>query len=843
VVGDPVVRRPSILRSRIAVLRRFVVRALARFRRAPLEEEVRDSWGLRAFERLEQDIRFALRGFRRAPAFVATVVLTIALALGLNTAVFTVFNAYVLRPLAIRDGTSLYEAFFPKRLTWRQYQEVRALPVVAESFAYAVAFARSDTRPMFGNVVTGDAFRVLGAVPVLGRLLVPEDAKPPVGQPVMVLSYDAWQGKFGGDTAVVGKLVRVRGIALTVIGVASKQFTGFTSVPPDFWAPATLLSRLTMTDDPFGAKEPPTFRPVIRLKPGVNTTQAAAVLEAWAQNETAPLPDSLRWRRVDLESLTSALPLTNETVAIFAPAVVAFGLVLLIACANVANVMLARGIARQREIGIRLALGADRRRLIRQLLTESVLLAVPAAVLGFFISAATIDLGVRVMFASAPAEYAPYLRTIPLSPDLRVFGFVLVAAFASALAFGLVPALQATRPDVVRAARGDFDAATRTGRVRASLVVAQIGVSTLLLIVTGILVRGADSVGRLEPGFRTRDVVEFTLDDRARSAAVRYLRAAHSVTDVGASTHAPLDGAYETIGVRPSGEQRIETPGVDFVDAGFFRVLDLPILRGRPFSEADERETAAVAIVNEAAARVFWPARDPIGQLLTLSADPPRESRLARVRTARVVGVTRNAVSGWLGTGRDRPVIYFPTSADSAGTEILVRVVGDASAARERLDRELAVIDAGAVYETHPLASYLAVQRWPFQIFSWLSSAIGAIALILTLIGTYGVLSYLVAQRSREIGVRMALGASVAAVVGLVVRQSFRYAAVGLAAGTFVALGVSRLVASQLVVVNMFDAAGYAFGVSAVLLACGVAAWAPSRRAARVDPVKVLRAD
>src|SRR6266704_1408072 len=385
-----------------------------------------------------QDLRFALRGFRRSPAFVVTVVLTIALGLGLNTSVFTIFDAYVLRPLAIRDPGSLFEVFFQDRrgwgksLSWRQYQDLRALPISSESFAHKSPFARSERGPMLGNVVTGDAFRVLGAAPALGRTLLPEDATLPYGEPVLVLSYDAWQGKFGGDSGVVGRKVVIHGIPLTVVGVAAQRFTGIgRTLPPDFWAPVTLLSRLDGSEDFFGAKQPEVLRAVLRLKPGVDERQARAALATWAANATATLPDSLRWTRADLFSVASALPLKPETIAMFTPAVVAFGLVLLVACANVANVanvMLARGLARQREIGIRLALGAAGARLVRQLLTESALLAIPAAVLGFVISRWTIDGGVRLMFASVPSEFVPYLRVIPLSPDLRVFGFVLLAA-------------------------------------------------------------------------------------------------------------------------------------------------------------------------------------------------------------------------------------------------------------------------------------------------------------------------------------------------------------------------------------------------------------------------------
>ena len=792
-----------------------------------------------------QDVRFALRGFRRSPAFVLTVVLTIALGLGLNTSAFTVFNAYVLRPLAVRDPGSLYEVSIQDRrgwgasLSWRQYQELRALPIAAGSFAYATVFARSERRPLLGNAVTGDAFGVLGTTPALGRPLLPEDAAPPDGEAVVVLSYDAWQAILAGDSGVVGRTLVLHGVPVTIVGVAAKPFTGIgRTTPPDFWAPVTLLSRLEGTDDLFGAKQPQVLRPVLRLRGGVDARQARTVLATWAARATASLPDSLRWTHVDLVSVASALPLTAETIAIFSPAAVAFVLVLLIACVNVANVLLARGMARHREVEIRLALGAPRPRLVRQLLTESALLAIPAAALGFFISRWTLDAGVRVMFASMPSAFVPYVHVIPLSPDVRVFGFVLLAALAAALAFGLVPALQATRPRIVQSGRGE---SAGPGRMRAALVMAQVGVCSLLLIVTGILLRGARRADRLPTGMQTGDVVQLTLDDRARGPALRSLRSEPMVTLVGASTQSPLDGMYPSLGVRAAGEPRIAVAGVDFVDAGFFGALDVSIVRGRGFSAEEERLAQPVAIVSEAAARALWPGGDPVGQFVEQSAEPPRSSRLARVRSARVVGVSRNAVSGWIGTGLERPVIYYPMPAESAGTQIVARVTGDASQARERIDRDIGAVGPSAVIEIHTLDDYLAVQRWPFKIFSLVSSAIGAIALVLTLIGVYGVLSYLVAQRTKEIGIRMALGASVRFVVAQVLRQSLRYALVGLAAGSVLALGVSKLFASVLVIVNTFDPAGYAFGAAVVVAACLVAAWAPSRRAARVDPMVALR--
>lgn len=807
------------------------------------KEAVRDAWGGRLIEQLGHDVRFALRGFRRSPTFVVTVVATIALALGLNTSVFTLFDAYVLRPLTLRDGGSLYQLFLQsrrgvgRRLTLREYEDLRGISVAPESFAFAPALVRIERRPLFGHAVSGEAMGVLGATPALGRVLLPDDAVPPSGEPVMVLSHDAWESKFGGDSSIIGQALRVHGTPVTVVGVTAKGFTGLGAVPVDFWVPITLLGRLRSDADQFGVNV------VVRLRPGVATATATTAFGTWGRHETAAAPDSARLVRSQLVEVATALPLSDDTIALFAPAAVAFALVLLIACANVANVMLARGIARQREIGIRLALGAARARLVRQLLTESVLLVLPAAALGYLLSRWTIDAGVRAMFATIPADYAGYLRMVPLTPDLRVFAFVAVAALAAALFFGLLPALQTTRPEVVHAARGDFDAGPRTGRLRGALVVAQITICALLLIVTGVLIRGADVAKRAATGFGTRSVIDLAIDDSARPAALARLRANPAVRRLAASSQTPLDGIYPAFGFRPMDGRDVTVAAVDFVDSAFFDVMSVPLRHGRAFTAQETRDVSPVAIVSDAAARALWPGHDPVGQVVRIAADLPATSRLARVRTARVVGVAANTVSGWIGTGLDRPLIYFPLSADSGGTRLLLRVEGDPQTAREAIDRDL---DAGLpshVTEIHTLDDHLGVQRWPFRAFSMVSAAIGAIALVLTLIGVYGVLSYLVAQRTREIGIRMALGAGTNAVVALVIRQSLRYAAIGVLAGVVLALGVSRLFGTVLVIVNTFDGVGYALGIAAVLVACIVAAVVPSRRAATVNPVEALRAD
>ena len=813
-----------------------------------LKEEVRDTWGIAWLEQLRQDVRFALRSFKRSPAFVLTVVGTIALALGLNTTVFTIFNAYVLRPIQVRDPYSLFQfRYYDQRgrwhwNTWDEYQSVRELRPGAETFAYHHLFSRIDGLPMFGALATGETFQVLGAPVELGRALLPEDAALPNGAAVMVLSHDAWRSRFGADSGILGRKVIVRAQPLTVVGVLSRRFQGINSVPPDFWAPITLLNRL---EGPGlqGQNQSDLLRIIVRLRPGESEAQAKAQLTTWASQAMRRKADSLKAGSVELMSLASALPLDSpETIATFGTIMLAFGLVLLIACANVANVMLARGIARQREIGIRLALGAERARLVRQLLTESVLLALPAAVIGFLISRWTIEVGVRAMFASVPGNFSPYLRVIPLAPDARVFVFILFIAVAAALMFGLIPAIQATRPNIVQASRGDFDTAFRPGRLRGALLVSQITVCALLLISTSILLRGAEKARRVDTGVKADNVVHILLDERTRSAAVEKLRTHSLVRELAGSWSSPLDGSFPTIAIRADGGGRAEQTAYNFVSEQYFSILGIPLESGRGFNERETLSGEQVAVVSAAFARRVWPRADPIGQVVRIASDVPAAGDLDRVRTARVIGVARNAVSGWIGTGLERPVIYYPKRFDAPGMRILARVSGNEEQARRQIDKDVqGALASSPLDEIHTLNDFLSTQIYPFKAFSWVSSALGAIALLLTLTGIYGVLSYLVTQRTKEIGIRMALGASMPMVVSLVVRQSFVFAVVGIAIGVALSLGASRVFDSVLPIVNTFDIVGYASGAAVVLVAALAASFAPARRAARVDPLQALR--
>ena len=818
-----------------------------------LKDVVRDTWGRRWLERLGTDTRYALRSFRRAPGFAATVVATIALGLGLNTTAFTLFDAYVLRPMAVRDPASLYQLTWHDRagrvrgFTWREFKDLgNNRDALSETFAFRSIFARIDSVPVYGQLVSGNFFSMLGVGAALGRTLLPADAAEPGAEPVLVLAYDTWRSRFGGDSSIIGKTIDVRGHRLEVVGVAAKGFGGLGDTPLDFWAPATMNDILIAGDSVFGARPGDAFWLIGRLRPALSPSQG----EAWAMSWLRAHHADARGRDVPdhatLYSRATSITLTPEVAMFFAPISTAFVLVLLIACANVANMMLARGLARQRELGIRLSLGAARARLVGQLLTEAVLLAIPAALVGFALSRFTIGGGIRLMFATIPAELGPYMRIVPLSPDGRVFLFMLVAAVAAALLFGLAPALQATRPNIVQATRGDFDSDVRPSRLRNGLIVAQVTTCVLLLVCAGILFRGVGRLQQLDIGLETHGVVRLDLQEQpgARERVIQLLRERPDVRVLAAATDAPFGHRFPTV---PGGavNEPVQPMSFDFVTRSYFGLFGIPILRGRNFTAEEERVGAPVAIVSDATARSLWPGRDPIGQVVHLTIDSTAGG-LGRFRTRRdatVIGVVRNVVLGTVIDPLDAPVVYYPSSADDAQMALLVRVAGPQGLTARRIDAALAQRVPGAIEDVHTIDDYLYGGMYPFRAAYWIAGALGVIALLLTLTGVYGVLSYVVAQRRKELGIRLALGASASRVVGLVLGQSMRLCAVGLAAGIVLALGVARLFEANLVKLDTYEPAAFVGGAMLVLLSCLVASYIPSRRAGRADPMEALRAE
>uniref|UniRef100_Q01U78 Permease n=1 Tax=Solibacter usitatus (strain Ellin6076) TaxID=234267 RepID=Q01U78_SOLUE len=813
-------------------------------------EDSRAVWSFGWLESVIQDVRYALRGFRKSPGFALAVVGTIGAALGLNTTMFTVFNAYALRSFSVNDPWALYTfTWYGKdaqghRFTWAQYQNIAARKtpfsdvIATESFVADV-----EGRSLFGELVSGNYFTMLGVGVADGRPLLPPDAGAPGSGAVMVISYDAWKNKFGADPHMVGKTLHLRGHAFEVVGIANPAFAGLETFPGGFWIPITMHAAVQDDRDLLASPQAEKLKLIGRLQGGMKPETAKAALMVWSSGMSANTVG------VAMQSTATTVPLTRDAIATFIPIFAAFGLVLLIACANVSNMMLARALSRQREIGIRVSLGAGRARLVRQLLTESVLLAGPAAALGFATSQFTIEAARRLLFATVPPAFSSLLMMPALAPDWRVFGFILLASAIATLMFGMVPALQTTRSRLVEANRGDFSSDYRPARLRSALLTTQVAVCLLLLIVTAVVLRSQKRVTARTIGLDLTGVWDVKMPAKYQAAAAERLAATPGVEVVAEAWHAPLYGSERRIDLLPSGGDSTRRLGYNLVSAGYFPMFRIPILRGRGFTVAEAEGGAPVAVVSESAARLLWPAGEAVGQTVSIPAivhKDPYFDRRPQFTEARIVGVARAVLSGYLAMSVDHQsaMIYFPTSSRAADNDsILVRVSSSRRDARQRIVTTLDGI-APSIYDLiNPMEDVLAMQIYPFQVIFWVAAFLGGLALVMTVSGIYGVMSYLVNQRKKEIGIRVALGAAGADVVWMVVRQSARQALVGIAIGVALALSIAPVFAHQIEAIHPYDWIAYAGAVMVVMSAAVAATLAPSRQAVRVDPVTALRCD
>jgi predicted permease len=794
-------------------------------------EQSRAVWGFGWLDSWKQDIRYALRGLRKSPGFALAVIGAIGLGIGLNTTLFTVFNAYALRPHAVRDPYSLHEfVAFEKQgggryLSPAEYAQLREQRA---AFSDVLAFdnfgADLAGRTVFAQLVSDNYFAMLGVGMELGRPLLPGDTG------ALALSYGTWRNKFGGDPSIVGRKLYMRGQPFEVVGVVNSRFAGLDSFPTAVWIPLSMQS--SMKD---GAGN---IRAVGRLQAGVTADQAQAMLLSWAQR---------LWPKtagVDLPRQATAIPLTPEILLAFAPLFAGFALVLLIACANVSNMMLARALARQREMAIRVSLGAGRGRLVRQLLTESVILAIPSAAAGFLISEATVEGARRLLFATIPPAFGRILAIADLAPDWRVFGYILAASLATALLFGLAPAIQTTRSRIVEASRGDFSSDYRPARLRNALVVAQVAVCALLLISSAIVLRSERRMSGLERGLNTTGVWDIRTMTRYQARAAARLREAPGVAAVATCWRAPLyDGSLRRLSVTPSGSAQPAVSGYNFVSGKFFDVFGIPLVRGRAFSEAEGDAESPVAVVSESTAQRFWPGRDAIGQTMAIPQPVEQNSTYHRwpgYSAATVIGVVRDIKTG----GGDDTCIYFPTNFRSGRNDsILVRLKGAPPDSRRRIEQALDQIAPSLSDFINPMDDIQALQVYPFRVTSWVAGFLAGAALLLTITGIYGVMSYVVSQRTREIGIRVALGAGGPAILWLVLRQSGKLAAIGAGLGVALALMVAPVFASQIGAIQPYEPGPYLATVAVVFAAAMAAAYAPSRRVLRIDPVVTLRCD
>ena len=785
-------------------------------------------------EALAQDARFALRTLRRSPAFAATAVLTLGAGLGLNTMLFTLFDAYVLRPNAVTDPYSLYQLSFTTRANansafdWEQYRQIRSQSPIFSDTVAAVGFgARVGGRSLEGLLVTDNYFTMLGVKMAVGRPILSDD------RAVAVLSYRLWQSMFGGDRAALGQKLLVNDTPLEIVGVAAVDFDGMPrqDTPPDFYVPVIMQKAVVPGLDRYAV--------VGRLRPGITAENARTPLTVLLRSLTVDRPEEERAVQAVLTSRATAVPLEFKVVIVFLPLLVVFGLVLAICCANVMNMMLARALARQREIGIRLSMGAARGRLIRQLLSENLLLASLAGLTGLAVSTVGLGAAQRLLASTIPKSYAGLIVLAPLTPDRRVFLFLLFAAAVVTVVSGLAPALQASRVSLVGALRGEFSSRFRSTRLRGALVVSQVAVCLLLLVLTGVLLRNSAALQKLEVGYDTHALVSPLIFSRTPEAdaarLARHLEMQPWVSSIAAGLRPPLSGRVRSTSLKPAGQERAATSGYNIVTPEYFELLGIPIQRGRKFSAEEARAKASVVIVSQATGRLFWPGEDPLGKTI----DAPQLHL-----SGTVIGIAKDVVSGNLFDGVDRSMVYFPAQIGSADARtLLVRGKVDSDRTRQLVEKSLSDVFPDRASLALAADDSLVLQVYPFKAAMGIAFGLGAVALLLTVSGMYGVMSYSVGQRTREIGIRMALGASPGNVVRLVLGQSGRLAIVGLALGLAGSLALAKLLSIAFFMLRPFDLGAYAVGLGAVALAALTASYFPSRRAARINPMDTLRGE
>ncbi len=805
-----------------------------------------------AVDSLIQDIRYAIRGVRRAPLFAASVAGTIGLGLGILCSAFTIVNVYLLKPIDLKNAHELYALNWgtatdvSRGFTLDDFNALAANPSPLRAVAAgADVVVMGNARPVTGLVVTANYFSVIGAGMQLGRPLLPDDAPAPGARPVVVLSYEAWRADYASHQTIVGREISLGGQPFTVVGVTKPGQL----LPGDdivgFWVPLTMASAFQVTN-PWQEGANPSLSVIGRVQPGVTQAQLRAWFDTWLR-QRFPSGAEAAPQRVGVASLATRIPLNRATTILFSVLVSAFGLVLLVACANVMNMMLARGLSRQRELGVRLSLGATRARVVRQLVIESMVLALPAAAIGLALTLFTARVFPRLLLATLPGgTHVSSLYIAPLDPDARVLALLATAAVAGAILVGLSPALQVARANLVLATRGELGPETRISRVRTALVAAQIAAAVLCLTGASGLGGEVARMANADTGLDFARVVNVVVPDDHRAAIAQRLEEHPAIEGVAVATRPPLTGEVRTIRVVPSrhGPPVEETAGYMLASPGYFPLLRIDLTRGRLFTEAEAGAQAPVVVVSRATAQRFWPGADPIGQTLEMrSVEASREGQLPQGRLT-VIGVVEDVVQGTLFHGMPATFVYFPTARGAAQPlSLLARGRGGVAATVDAIHATIEDAYPGVSLQTRPIRDLSALQLWAVGSLSAAAAIPGAVGLLLAFTGTYGVVAFVAAQRRREFGVRVALGATSARIVREMVGGALRTGVVGAGAGALLAFVGLRAASSVIEAIPTFGLRSYAMAGAIVLGASAIAAWLPSRRAARIDPAAALRAE
>ncbi len=809
---------------------------------------------------LARDLRHALRLFTRKPGLAALAVVSLALGIGVNSTIFTLVNALLLRepPLAepervVEVYTSDSGGFAYAPSSYPDYLDLkREATAFSELAAVSTTLATFDdgerTELLFGEEASVNFFDFLGLSPVLGRGFAAQEATPGA-HPVVVLGDGFWHRRFGADPGVIGHVVKLNGLDFTVVGVAPAEYrASLSGLAADFWVPAAMHD--AMFEKP--RLESRGSRWLFlkgRLRDGVTPEAARAELETLAARLAAAHPETNEGRQMTAMATSKVAinpGIDGQLFGVAGLLLALVGLVLLIACSNIANLLLARAAERRREIAVRLALGSSRGRLVRQLMAEGVVLATAGAALGLLFALWTS----RLIVSFKPPLPIPV--ALDLGLDFRVFAFTVGLGLLAGVLCGLAPALQASRTDLIAAIKGDGSALGRTYRrfgLRNALVVAQVALATVLLACAGLFVRSLTSAQTIDPGFTLDRGASMTL---ALGFGSRYsepeglalfeslrerAKALPGVHDAAWVEYLPLSLALNSRDTQLEGQEVLpedEWPEIDTVRAGpgYFETLGVALVRGRGFSQADDAEAPPVVVVNEALAERYWPGEEALGKRLRFDEEAP---------WATVVGVARTAKYRTLGE-EPRPFVYRSHLQDYGSMMTLVVAAGDEAQALAALRRELEALDPKVpIFDQGLLSEHLDVMLFPARMAAALLAAFGGLGLVLASVGLYGVVAYSVSRRTREVGIRMAIGAGRGDVLRLVVREGMVLVAVGLVLGLAAALAGGQLLGGLLYGIEPHDPLTF-LAVAAVLAAVALAAnLLPARRATRVDPMVALR--